>query len=78
MWWLRDGDVFRVDLEIDPCWNSKDIWKARNLFVRFKSLGYSDLDSSNYASVAVWKTKWIGTKYSKEVESTLSAISQIS
>ena len=78
MWWLRDGDVFRVDLEIDPCWNSKDIWKARNLFVRFKSLGYSELDSSNYASVAVWKTKWIGTKYSKEVESTLSAISQIS
>jgi hypothetical protein len=78
MWSLRDGRVFRVDLEIDPCWNSKDIWKARNLFLRFKSLGYSDLDSSNYASVAVWKTKWDGTKYSKTVEKTLTVISQIS
>lgn len=74
MWLLRDGCIIRVDLEIDPCWNALDIWKARNLFARFKNLGYTNTDSAVYASASVWKTKWAGTKYSDEVESTLRAI----
>ena len=69
---LRDGRHIRVDLETDPCWSELDIWKARNLYVRFKSLGYED--SAVYASAAVWKKKWSGTTYSNEVESTLDAI----
>lgn len=74
MWLLREGRIIRVDLEIDPCWNTMDIWKAQNLFARFKSLGYSSDDCAIYASALVWKNKWSGTKYSDEVESTLSAI----
>ena len=74
MWLLRDGSYIRVDLTIDPCWSSNDIWKARNLYARFKSLGYSDNDCDSYASACIWKNKWIGTKYSKAVESTLNAI----
>jgi hypothetical protein len=74
MWLLRDGRHIRVDLENDPCWSNNDIWKARNLYARFKSIGYSNDDCAIYASASVWKNKWVGTKYSKEVESTLSAI----
>ena len=74
MWMLRDGRHIRVDLETDPCWSEMDIWKARNLFVRFKSLGYTNEDCAIYASAAVWKKKWAGTIYSDEVESTLRAI----
>jgi len=71
---LRDGHHIRVDLETDPCWSEMDNWTARNLFVRFKSLGYINADCSIYASAAVWKKKWSGTTYSNEVESTLRAI----
>jgi len=74
MWLLHNGQHIRVDLNIDPCWNSHDIWMARNLYVRFKVNGYSNDDASSYASAAVWKQKWTGLKYSKEVESTLHTI----
>ena len=74
MWMLRDGRHIRVDLETDPCWSEMDNWRARNLFARFKSLGYVNEDCAIYASAAVWKSKWAGTIYSNEVESTLRAI----
>jgi len=75
MWLLRNGINIRVDLEIDPCWNTKDICKARNLWARFKSMGYSNSDCSTYASVLVWKSKWNGTQYNSTIENVIKKIS---
>lgn len=75
MWILRNGKHIRVDIDIDPSWNENDIWQARNLYSRFKSMGYSNSDCAVYASVIVWKKKWNGTTYSKEIETALLNIS---
>jgi len=75
MWLLRNGVNIRVDLEEDPCWNKQDIWKARNLWARFKTMGYSNRDCSTYASASVWKTKWNGMQYSQTIEKSLENMS---
>lgn len=73
MWVLRNGRHIRVTLDVDPCWSSADVWQARNLFARFKLLGYDDADCSSLAAAAVWKRKWAGTMYNSVVESQLTA-----
>lgn len=73
MWVLRNGRHIRVTLDVDPCWSSVDVWQARNLFARFKVLGYDDADCSSLAAAAVWKRKWAGTMYNSVVESQLTA-----
>lgn len=73
MWVLRNGRHIRVSLDIDRCWSNDDIWQARNLFARFKILGYDDADCSSLASAAVWKRKWAGTVYNSVVESQLAS-----
>lgn len=75
MWILRNGVNIRVDLDVDPSWNNNDIWTARNLYARFKIMGYSNEDCASYSKASVWKQKWKGTIYSNEVEKTLSNIS---
>lgn len=75
MWILRNGVNIRVDLDVDPSWNSNDIWTARNLYARFKTMGYPNEDCSSYSKASVWKQKWKGTQYSNEIERTLSNIS---
>ena len=72
MWVLRDGKRIRVDLNTDPCWTSADIWSARNLYAKFISLGYSAGDSTSLASAAIWKKKWVGTKYADWIEQALT------
>ena len=71
MWLLRDGVRIRVQLNIDPCWNTQDIWAARNLYAKFISSGYSTNDASSLASAGVWKRKWAGMAYPVWIENAL-------
>ena len=73
MWLLRNGQRIRIELIEDPCWNTEDIWSARNNYAKFISLGYSKNESTSLASAAVWKHKWPGTSYSLILENALKA-----
>jgi hypothetical protein len=73
MWILRNGHHIRVNIEIDPCWNNEDIWRATNLFARFKALGHDEQTANSIACAAVWKAKWQGTVYNSVLESQLLA-----
>lgn len=78
MWLLRNGHVIRVDMYTDPCWSNSDIWKARNLFCRFRSMGYTENESTSMASALIWKQKWTGLSYCRRVEKTLKNATMIS
>jgi len=72
MWLLRNGRQIRVEILEDPCWNDADKWTARNLYVRFMSLGYGKEYSTSLANAGVWKKKWGGTQYPEWLEGALS------
>ena len=73
-WQLRNGQYIRVILNIDPCWNKKDVMKAGNLYVKFISSGYDESEARSLASAAIWKEKWPGTVYSSNTECVLNKV----
>jgi len=77
MWLLRNGKIIRVDIFTDPCWNSKDIWSARNTYAKYVSMGYTHSDAYSLASAKIWKHKWKGITYSASFEKTLKNSSML-
>ena len=71
---LSNGLRIRVDIDIDPCWSKTEIYRARNLYLRFKKMGYSNVDSNSFASAIIWKAKWKGTIYGDDIERLLHNI----
>jgi hypothetical protein len=68
---LRNGRIIRVGFDFDPTWTTEDKWMSCNLFAKFVNMSYTVEQATSYASAAVWKNKWKGTKYDTNVENVL-------